>query len=189
MLPRWGRLCGQPGLELGDFRKMKITNFHGGDDHLEGLFAGGADGGAKQFDVIEHFDERLIEAEVTHGTGNPPILNEKEAVAGHAGHDLFVGVDFADIPEAGDEQAALSGGDHFFNRGIAAAEDEVHGRFAVFIGEGKTVAGRLLACGFGDCAGIDKIFGDAGPPVGRARGGGLRHRKARPAGMDGKHRR
>jgi hypothetical protein len=50
------------GLELGDFGEMEIVDFHGGDDHLEGFFAGGADGGAAQFDVVEHFDDGLIEA-------------------------------------------------------------------------------------------------------------------------------
>src|SRR6267154_25774 len=161
VLPSWGRLCGQPGLELGDFGEVEIVDFHGGDDHLEGFFAGGADGGAQQFHVVQHFDEGLIEAEVADGAGNLPLLNKKEAIAGHAGHDFFVRVDFPDVPKTSDEQAAVGGGDHFFNRGIAAAEDEVHGRFAVFVGEGKTMAGGLLAGSLGSSAGIDKIFGDA----------------------------
>src|SRR6266478_4423871 len=161
VLPSWGRLCGQPGLELCDFGEVEIVDFHGGDDHLEGFFTRGADGGAQQFHVIEHFDEGLIEAEVADGASNLPLLNKKEAIAGHAGHDLFVGVDFADVPKASDEQAAVGGGDHFFNGGIGAGEDEIHGSFAVFIGEGETMAGGLLAGSFGSGAGIDKIFGDA----------------------------
>src|ERR1017187_6768120 len=31
-----------PGLEAGDFSEVEIAHFHGGDYHVEGLFAGGA---------------------------------------------------------------------------------------------------------------------------------------------------
>src|SRR6266704_3509863 len=124
---------------------MEPANFHGGHDHLEGFFAGGPDSGTEQFDVFEHFDERLVETKVPHGASNPPIFNKKQAIAGHTGHYLFVGVDFADVPEASDEQAAFGGGDHFFYGRISAAENKIHGRFAVLIRKRKSVAGRLLA--------------------------------------------
>jgi hypothetical protein len=48
---------------------VEIVDFHDGDDHLEGFFACGTDGRAEQFNVIEHFDEGLIEAEVA-GSGS-----------------------------------------------------------------------------------------------------------------------
>jgi hypothetical protein len=35
---------------------MEIADFHGGDDHFEGFFAGGANGGAEELDIVEHFD-------------------------------------------------------------------------------------------------------------------------------------
>src|SRR5258708_5159301 len=140
---------------------MEIVDFHGGDDHFEGCFAGGADGGAQQFHVIQHFDEGLIEAEVAHGAGNLPLLNKKEAIACHAGDDLFVRVDFADIPEPRDEQAAVGGGDHFFDGGVTAGEDEVHGRFAVFVRQSEPVSSGLFASGFGSGTGIDESSGDA----------------------------
>jgi len=157
----WSACAWEGGLELGDFGEVEIVDFHGGDDHLEGFFAGGADGGAEQFDVVEHFDDGLVEAEVADGAGDASILDEEKAVAGHAGHDLFVGIDFADVPEAGDEQAAFGGGDHFFDGGIAAGEDEIHGGFAVLVGESETMAGGLFAGGFGGRAGIDEIARDA----------------------------
>ncbi len=149
------------GLELGDFGEVEVTDFHGGDDHFEGFFAGGADGGAEEVGVFEHFDEGLVEAEIADGTGNSAVFDEEEAVASHAGHDLFVGVDFADVPEAGDEEAAVGGGDHFFEGGISSGENEIHGGFAVFVGESEAVAGGLLAGSFGRGAGIDEILRDA----------------------------
>ena len=53
------------------------------------------------------------------------------------------------------------GGDHFFEGGIAAREDQVHGGFAVFVGKSEAVAGGLFAGGFGGAAGVDEIFRDA----------------------------
>src|SRR5438309_1324296 len=140
---------------------MEAANFHGWNDHFKSFFAGGADGGTEQLNVLEHCDERLIEAEVAHGASNLPILNEKQAVAGHAGHDFFIGIDFADVPETRNEQAAFGGGDHLFYGRISAAEDEIHGRFAVFVGKGKPVPGGLLVRRFGGGPGIHEILGDA----------------------------
>src|SRR5260370_27313330 len=138
---------------------MEVAYFHGGGDHFEGLFAGGTDGGTQQFDVLEHFNERLIEAKVSHSAGDPPFLNKKQAIAGHPGHHLFVGIDFADVPEARHEQSAFGGGDHFVDGGISAAEDEIHGCFAVFVWQRKPVPCRLFAPGFSCSASIDKITG------------------------------
>ena len=140
---------------------MEVADFHGGDDHLKGFFAGRADGRAKEFDVVEHFNERLVEAEVANGGSNLTVFNEKEAVAGHPGHYLFIGVDFANVPKAGDEEAAIGGGHHLVEGGVATAEDEVHGGFAVLVGENEAVAGGLLAGSFGSGAGVDEILGDA----------------------------
>src|SRR5260370_7206787 len=126
---RSARAC-ETRLELGDFGKVEIEDFHGGEDHLEGLFAGGADGGTEQFDIIEHLDERLIETEVADGACNLTIFNKKEAVAGHAGHDLFVGVDFADVPEAGGEEAPLLGAAPFLSSGTPPPDDQISMSFA-----------------------------------------------------------
>src|SRR5580693_7584067 len=103
---------------------MEIVDFHGRDDHFEGFFAGGADRGAQKINVIEHFDEGLVEAKVADGGGDAAVFDEEEAVASHTGHDFFVGVNFADVPEAGDQEAAIGGGDHFFDGGVATGEDK-----------------------------------------------------------------
>ena len=119
---------GEEILSLGllkpcDFRKVKIDDLHRGDHHFEGFFAGGPDGGAEELNVAEHLEDGLIESEIADGGRDLALFNQKKAIAGHTGHDFFVGVDFADVPEAGDEQAAIGGGDHFFEGGIAAGKD------------------------------------------------------------------
>src|ERR1700675_4670132 len=101
-------------LKLCNFRTVKAANLHRRDDHFEGFFAGGADGGAELLDVAKQLENGLIEAEIADSAGDFAVFYEEKAVAGHAGHDLFVGIDFADVPEAGYKQAAVGGGDHFF---------------------------------------------------------------------------
>src|SRR6266571_3219032 len=84
---------------------MEVANFHGRDDHLKGLLASGAHGGA--------------------------------------------------------EEAAIGGSDHFFYGGVSAVEDQIHRRFAVFVREGETVAGRRLVRSFGGGTRVDQISGNA----------------------------
>ena len=66
-----GRLSasGKHCLELGDFGEMEIADFHGRDDHLERLFAGGADGGTELRHVRQHLENVLVEAEVADAGG------------------------------------------------------------------------------------------------------------------------
>jgi len=52
---------------------MEAVNFHGRDDHFEGLLTGGANRGAEEFYVFEHFDELLIEAESPGRSANLPL--------------------------------------------------------------------------------------------------------------------
>src|SRR5271163_2594667 len=148
-------------LKLCNFRKVEFADLHSGDHHFEGFFAGGSYGWAEEFDVAEQLQDGLIEAEIADSGSDFAVFNEEKAIAGHARHYLFVRVDFADVPEAGDEEAAVGGSDHFFEGGIAAGENEVHGGFTVFIGKSETVAGGLFVDGFGAAAGVDEIFGDA----------------------------
>src|SRR5713101_3126926 len=82
-------------LKFCNFRKMEIADFHGGNNHFEGLFTCRADCGAEKFDVAEHLDQRLVKAKVADRRDDAAIFHEEESVAGHAGHDLFVGIDFA----------------------------------------------------------------------------------------------
>src|SRR5690242_3512900 len=115
-----GRFLGAALLKLCDFREVEIADFHRGHHHFKRFFAGGAHDRAHHFDVAQHFENGLIEAEIAHGGGNAAIFDEKEPIAGHAGHDFFVGINFADIPEPSDEEAAIGGRDHFFERRISA---------------------------------------------------------------------
>jgi hypothetical protein len=51
-------------LEFGGFGEVEVVDFHGGDDHCEGFFGGGAGRGGHGFDVLQKFDEGLVEAEI-----------------------------------------------------------------------------------------------------------------------------
>src|SRR6516162_8997043 len=88
-------------------------------------------------------------------------FHEEQAIPSHAGHDLFVGVDLADVPETGDQEPAFGGGDHLLERGFPSGDDEIHGRFTVFVGQGETVTGGLFLGLLGGPAGIHKVFDGA----------------------------
>src|SRR5262249_31862020 len=103
--------CGT--LEPRDFGEVEVADSHGRDDHVEGLLSGGALDGGKLLHVAEHFDQVFVEAEITQTGSDGAIFDEECTVAGHAGEDLGVGIDLADIPEAGDEDTARRGSDHF----------------------------------------------------------------------------
>ena len=76
-----------------------------------------------------------------------PVLDEVDAVAGQAGEQQALGVDLADVPEAGQQQPALGRRDHLVQRGRAAA---VH-RQAVDVGADRGVRrrGPRRGCGRG----------------------------------------
>ena len=44
------------------------------------------------------------------------VFDQEAAVARHAGENFFVGIDFADVPEAREQDAAIGGGDHLVER-------------------------------------------------------------------------
>src|SRR4029077_9450581 len=130
-------------------------------NHLERFFAGGADGWAEHLDVGKHFENILIEAEISDSARDFSIFDEERSVASHAGENFFVGIDFTDVPESGDENSALGGTNHVVERFVAPAENEIHGGFAVFIGKAEAVAGGLRFHFFGGGAGVHEIFRDA----------------------------
>ena len=57
-------------------------------------------------------DQTLVEAEIAQAVLNFPVFHQEGAVAGHAGDDLLVGINFADVPQPRDQHAALGRGDH-----------------------------------------------------------------------------
>ena len=64
----------------------------------------------------EQVDRRLVEPEVVHRAGHLAALDEEDAVAGEAGQQQRLRVDLADVPERGEQQAALGGRDHLRRR-------------------------------------------------------------------------
>jgi hypothetical protein len=73
-------------------------------------------GGRKRFHIVQQFDNALIEAKIAQAPATPAVFDQERAVARHAGHDFLVGIHFADVPETGDQNAAIGGRDHFFQR-------------------------------------------------------------------------
>ena len=94
--------------------------------------------GPKAFNVPKHLQDRLIESEIPRRPRNFALLDQEQTVASHAGHDLFVGVDFADVPEPRDQQTSVGGGDHLLERRITAGDNQIHRSFPVFIGQGES---------------------------------------------------
>jgi len=50
--------------EPGHFREIEITDFHGGHDHVEGLFAAGTNRTAHLLDIRQHMQQALVKPEV-----------------------------------------------------------------------------------------------------------------------------
>ena len=140
---------------------MEVPNFHRRHHHFKRLFSRRPHRRAHQLHVSQHFDQRLIKPEILDRACNPPIFNKKQAVTRHAGHHFFVRVHFADIPQPRHQQSAVRGSHHFLDRRLPSAEHQIHRRFSVFVGQRKTVSGRLPACGLGRRPRIDQIFGNS----------------------------
>src|SRR4030095_2328121 len=112
--------------------------------HLEGFLRCCAQCWAHSLDVLQQFDQRLIETKISYGGDDLALLYEKQPVTRHSGHHLFVGIHFADVPDPGYEQPPICASNHLFDRRVAATEDQIHGRLAILIGKRKAVAGRPL---------------------------------------------
>src|SRR5262249_19369880 len=91
--------------------------------------------------------------------GHFALFDTEKAVAGHAGHHLFVWIDFADIPEPRNQQAVIGGSDHFFQRGLTTGKHQIHRSFSVFVGEREAVARRLLFLALGASPAVNQIPG------------------------------
>ena len=65
---------------------------------------------------VEQVDRALVEAEVVDRADDLAVLDEVDAVAGEAGEQQRLRVDLADVPEAGQQQAALGAGDQVVDR-------------------------------------------------------------------------
>ena len=58
-------------------------------------------------DPAEHVDRPLVEPEVVHRADDLAVLDQVDAVPGQAGQQQRLRVDLADVPQAGQQQAAL----------------------------------------------------------------------------------
>ncbi len=61
-------------------------------------------------------DETLVEAEIAYSVLQSATLDIESAVSRHSGEDLLVRVNFADVPQACDQDSPLSALDHLWNR-------------------------------------------------------------------------
>src|SRR5215813_7412863 len=111
-------------LELGHLSEIKSLNFHRRHHHIEGFFSAGADGVAHGFHVAEKLDQALVEAKVAYALLHLAVLHQECAVARHAGEDLLVRIDLADVPQPCDQNALLGSCDHLLDSLLAAGGNE-----------------------------------------------------------------
>src|SRR5512146_1514509 len=111
-------------LELRHFREIEIPDLHGGNNHVERLFSAGALRHAHGFHVGEHVNETFVKAKVANAAAQLAIFYQERSVARHSGELLLEGLDFADVPQARHQHAALGGCDHLVDRLRIAAGSE-----------------------------------------------------------------
>ena len=104
-----------PGsLELRDFREVEIAHLHRRHDHLERFFPGRPHRRPQQSrHCCSISRDRLIETEILNRRRHPSLFDQEQPVARHPRHDLFVRIDFADVPQPRDQQSAIGRSDHF----------------------------------------------------------------------------
>ena len=85
----------------------------------------------------------MIEAKIADTTNYFAVFDQERSIAGHAGKDFLVRINFADVPEPRDQNSALGGSDHLLDRLWISwsFKDDVHRRFAHFVGNGEAVSG------------------------------------------------
>src|ERR1700733_8573312 len=123
-------------LKLGDFGEIELADLHGGGDHVKRLFPAKTERHTHGFNVRKQMNQAFVEPEVADTLANSPIFDQERAVASHAGYDLLVRIDFADVPQPRDQHAAFGRGDHlsYGLRIFLRGENDVHGHLAYFVG-------------------------------------------------------
>src|SRR5437667_11954563 len=81
--------------KLSHFGEVEVAHFHRRHYHVERFFAAGAHRHAHGLHFGQHFDQALIEAEITDAVLQFAVFDEKSAIAGHAGEDYVVRSHFA----------------------------------------------------------------------------------------------
>ena len=115
----------------------------------------------------EHLDHALVEAKIADSPRHAAIFDQESAVARHSRESFIVRINFADIPEAGNQYTALGRGHHFFDRRISPTPYQIHGRLAVVVRERKSMAGRFGFQALRSGARVDQIFWHAADPSSR----------------------
>ena len=72
----------------------------------------------------QQVDRALVEPEVVDRAGDLAVLDEVDAVAGQPGEQQRLRVDLADVPQAGQQQAALDAGDQVLGAAGGAVDLE-----------------------------------------------------------------
>src|SRR5215813_9047565 len=130
--------------------EVEVAHLHGRDHHIKSFLAAGPHRPSHLFDRFQHVNQALVEAEIPDSIPEFAILNQESTVARHACEDLFVWIDFANIPEPCYEYTFFCGTYHvidgFFALGPRILEDDIHGRITNLVGKGKSVSSG------GDCA-------------------------------------
>src|SRR5713226_5716528 len=132
-------------LELRYFGEVELSHLHGWDYHIKRFLAARAHWSSHLLHVRKHVNQALVEAKIAHAVANLAVFYVKGTVASHSREDFFVGINFTDVPQPCDQHTAFGRGNHLVHRlGFPGrAKHNVHRRFAHFVGNGKTMAGRL----------------------------------------------
>ena len=112
-------------LKLRYLGKMEIPHFHCRDHHFEGLLTGSAHRLTQHFHVRKHFQDALVEAEVSDAAGNFAIFENQETCRRASCRSEFFHRDRLRgcTRGAGDQDAALGRAHHVLHVGISAVKN------------------------------------------------------------------
>src|SRR5690242_5004013 len=95
-------------LKTCDFSEVEVAHLHGRRDHVKRFFAACPRSFAHGIHFAQHFDQALVETKVAHAALDFSVFDQECAVPRHAGENLFIGVDLADVPQSRHKNPALS---------------------------------------------------------------------------------
>src|ERR1700720_3339815 len=120
--------------ELCNLSKVELIDLHCRHYHIEGLLSTGPHRDTHCLHTREHRDQALVEAEIPNATFYFPILHQEGSIAGHAGYDFFVRINLADVPQPGNEYAALGRSNHLLQTLwiLGCAKNYIHRHLTYF---------------------------------------------------------
>src|SRR5438270_13733229 len=102
-----GRIAGILSLKLSYFGKVEIAHFHGRRYHVKSFLTAGPHRTADGLNTTQHLNQALVEAEIPDAGFHLSSFDQEGPVTGHSREDLFIRINFADVPQPGDEDSAL----------------------------------------------------------------------------------